>query len=59
MNTDPSIPKVIFDRILAFIQGGHTGQISLNIHKGEIKNAEVKEKVLPDDGRPALESRKN
>jgi hypothetical protein len=41
----PPIPPALWDRIKAFLAERRTGQISLNISQGSVRNLEIRERV--------------
>lgn len=45
MADSPPIPAEIWERLLAFIREGKTGQVTLHVHQGKIRDATFEERV--------------
>lgn len=45
MPDSPPIPAEIWERMLAFIRDGKTGQITLHVHQGRIRDATFEERI--------------
>ena len=43
MSQPPLIPEHIWRRLLEFLQGGKTGQISLNVSEGRVLSCDIRE----------------
>jgi hypothetical protein len=41
----PPIPPVIWQHVLAFLREGRTGQITLDIHHGTVRDATFQERI--------------
>jgi hypothetical protein len=57
MTPTPPIPTSIWQRILAFLRAGHTGQIVLEVHRGKVSkaslNEHIRENEKPEASRPS------
>lgn len=49
----PPIPSEIWTRLLAFLREGKTGQISLHVHQGKVRDATFEERIRA----PVVDSR--
>jgi hypothetical protein len=53
----PPIPRAIWERVLAFLRAGGTGQIVLDANRGVIRSASITEKIRePDSDEPPKRS---
>ena len=43
--TEPTIPPLIWERILAFLRDGKTGQITLYVNQGRVRDAAFEERI--------------
>lgn len=47
----PPIPKNIWERLVAFLRDGRTGEIVLNVHRGKVSDASFKERIRDEADR--------
>lgn len=48
MTDKPPVPAAIWQRIIAFIREGRTGEVVLNVHSGTVQDATIKERIKDD-----------
>lgn len=41
----PPIPAEIWERLLTFVRDGKTGQVTLYVHQGKIRDASFEERI--------------
>ncbi|HXH81709.1 MAG TPA: hypothetical protein VNN07_02140 [Candidatus Tectomicrobia bacterium] len=47
------VPPAIWARLIAFLEAGTTGQVTLNVGQGRVTSAEFREHVRGEPGRTA------
>jgi hypothetical protein len=52
MTDRPPIPRALWDRIVAFLASGSTGQIVLDVNRGRVVSASLNERVREDWAAP-------
>jgi hemolysin activation/secretion protein len=50
MKEKPPLPPALWARILAFIQAGQTGTITLNVHQGRVGDVLIAERIKARNG---------